>query len=68
MRVYLALNFDGIDCDSDTADAIINSITDECERIRIGLSADACWLEDAQNTDDMDAFNKSFDQKELKND
>lgn len=60
MRVYIALDFNGVDADSDTADAIINSITEECERIRVGLSADACWVDDAQNAEDMDAFNKSF--------
>lgn len=65
MRVYIALDFNGVDVDSDMADTIINSITDDCERIRIGLGADLCWIDDAQNTDDMDTFNKSFNEKEL---
>lgn len=65
MRVYIALDFNGIDADSEMADTIINSITDECERIRIGVGADLCWIDDAQNTDDMDSFNKSFTEKEL---
>ena len=60
MRVYLALDFDGIDADSEMADKIINSITEECDRIRIGLNADLCYVDDAQNTEDMDTSNESF--------
>ena len=62
MRVYLALDFDGVDCDSEMADKIINSITEECDIIRIGFSADLCYVDDAQNTEDMDSFNDSFKQ------
>jgi hypothetical protein len=65
MRVYIAVEFNGVDADSDMADTIINSITDSCDQIRIGLGADLCWIDDAQNTDDMDSFNKSFTEKEL---
>lgn len=60
MRVYIALEFNDIDADSEMADTIINSVTESCERIRIGLGADACWIDDAQNTDDMVSFNNSF--------
>jgi hypothetical protein len=62
MRVYLALDFDGIDANSEMADTIINSITEECDRIRIGLNADLCYVDDAQNTEDMDTFNESFNE------
>jgi hypothetical protein len=62
MRVYLALDFDGIDANSEMADTIINSITEECDRIRIGLNADLCYVDDAQNTEDMDSFNESFNE------
>jgi hypothetical protein len=62
MRVYLALDFDGVDADSEMADTIINSITEECDRIRIGLNADLCYVDDAQNTEDMDSFNESFNE------
>ena len=67
MRVYLALDFDGVDCDSDMADKIINSITEECDRIRIGFSADLCYVDDAQNMEEMDSFNESFNE-EVSND
>jgi hypothetical protein len=60
MRVYIALEFNEIDADSEMADTIINSVTESCERIRIGLNADACWVDDAQNTDDMVSFNNLF--------
>ena len=62
MRVYLALDFDGIDANSEMADTIINSITEECDRIRIGLNADLCYVDDVQNTEDMDSFNESFNE------
>ena len=62
MRVYLALDFDGVDADSEMADTIINSITEECDRIRIGLNADLCYVDDAQNIEDMDSFNESFNE------
>ena len=60
MRVYIALDFNGVDADSDMADTIINSVTESCDRIRIGLGADLCWVDDAQNTEDMVSFNNSF--------
>ena len=63
MRVYIALEFNDIDADSEMADTIINSVTESCERIRIGLNADACWVDDAQNTDDMVSFNNSFNKR-----
>ena len=60
MRVYIALDFNGVDADSEMSDTIINSVTESCERIRIGLNADACWVDDAQSTEDMVSFNNSF--------
>jgi hypothetical protein len=62
MRVYLAIEFNDVDADSEMADTIINSITEECDRIRIGLNADLCYVDDAQNTEDMDTFNGSFNE------
>lgn len=60
MRVYIALEFNGVDVDSEIADTIINSVTESCEKIRIGLSADSCWVDDAQNIEDLVSFNNSF--------
>jgi hypothetical protein len=60
MRVYIAFEFEGVEADSEMADTILNDVTKSCETMRIGLGADLCWVDDAQNTEEMDSFNDSF--------
>ena len=50
MQVTIVLEFDGVEPGSPDDERIINEITNECERIRIGFDATDCWLDDAQFT------------------
>ena len=47
MRVIICIEFDGVDPDSEKADAIVNEITDSCKHIQIGFNASGCFVEDA---------------------
>ena len=62
MKVLVAFEFEGVEADSEMADTILNDVTKSCETMRIGLGADSCWVDDAQNTEEMDSFNNSFKQ------
>ena len=44
MRVIICIEFDGVDPDSEQADAIVNEIG---EHMQIGFNASGCFVEDA---------------------
>lgn len=45
MRVVIVLEFDNVKPGSLADEHIVNEVTDECERIRIGFDATECWLD-----------------------
>ena len=47
MRVILCIDFDGVDPDSEQADAIVNEIGEACEHMQVGFNASGCFVEDA---------------------
>jgi hypothetical protein len=49
MKVFICLEFDGVDCDSKKADAIVESITQACEGMQKTWGASSCWVDDAFN-------------------
>ena len=51
MRVMICLEFEGVDCNSEQADAIIESINADCETMQVAFDATSCWVDDAFNTD-----------------
>lgn len=51
MRVIICLEFDGVDCNSDKADPIIEAITMDCETMQVGFNASSCYI---MNCDDND--------------
>jgi hypothetical protein len=52
MRVFICLEFDGVDCNDENADAIVESITQACEDMQKTYGASSCWVDDACNADD----------------
>ena len=54
MRVIICLEFDGVDCDSEKADGIIESINEECETMQVAFDATSCWVNDAFNEEKED--------------
>lgn len=48
MIVYIALEYEGVDPNSFTADEIMNMITKECQYMGDRFGANACWVEDAE--------------------
>jgi hypothetical protein len=49
MKVFICLEFDGVDCDSKKADAIVESITQACEGMQKTWGASSCWVDDVFN-------------------
>lgn len=47
MIVIVCIEFDGVDPDSEQADAIVESITESCEHMQIGFNASGCFVENA---------------------
>jgi len=47
MRVILCIDFDGVDPDSEQADAIVNEIGEACEQMQVGFNASGCFVKDA---------------------
>ena len=47
MRVIVCIEFDGVDPDSEQADAIVNEIGEACEHMQVGFNASGCFVEDA---------------------
>jgi hypothetical protein len=52
MRVMICLEFDGVDCDSEEADAIIEAIEEDGERMVLFHGASTHWVDDAFNTEE----------------
>ena len=49
MKVFICLEFKGIDCDSEKADEIMETINESCEQMQVGFNATSCWVDDAVN-------------------
>lgn len=49
MKVFICLEFNGIDCDDENADVIVESITQACEGMQKAWGASSCWVDDAVN-------------------
>ena len=47
MRVFLCIDFDGVDPDSEQADDIVDEISEACERMQISFNASNCFVDDA---------------------
>ena len=47
MRVIICIEFDGVDPDSEKADAIVKEIGEAYEHMQIGFNASGCFVEDA---------------------
>jgi hypothetical protein len=52
MRVMICLEFDGVDCNSEKADAIVEAITESCETMQVGFNASSCWVDNAFNLEE----------------
>jgi hypothetical protein len=60
MKVMICLEFDGVDCNSEKADAIVESITQACEGMQKTWGASGCWVEDALNDDGVFMIQKFY--------
>ena len=49
MRVIVCIEFEGVECNSEKADAIVESITESCEHMQVGFNATTCYVDDAFN-------------------
>ena len=52
MRVMICLEFDGVDCNSEEADAIIEALEKDGERMVHFHGASSCWVDDAFNLEE----------------
>jgi hypothetical protein len=46
MRVVLILDFPEVNANSPEADLLIQSITEDCETMRVAFDAHACWVQE----------------------
>jgi len=60
MKVFICLEFDGVDCNDENADAIVESITQACEGIQKTYGASGCWIEDAVNEEGVFMIQKFY--------
>ena len=51
MRIILCLEWEGVDCDSEQADEIVDLITSACAEIKTDFGATHVWVDDANNSD-----------------
>ena len=49
MKVFICLEFYGVDCNDENGDAIVESITQACEGMQKAWGATGCWVDDAIN-------------------
>jgi hypothetical protein len=59
MIVTICLEFNDVDCNSEKADSIIESINSACETMQVGFNASSCWVEDAFNADETGETDES---------
>ena len=46
MKVIVIFEYEGVDCNSEEADKIVENISESCETMGIGLDATNCWVDD----------------------
>lgn len=49
MRVIVCIEFEGVECNSENADAIVESITESCEHMQVGFDATNCYVDEVYN-------------------
>jgi hypothetical protein len=47
MRVYVCIEFEGVECNSEEADGLVEIIGESCEHMQVGFNASGCFVEDA---------------------
>jgi hypothetical protein len=60
MKVIICLEFNGVDANSDKADAIVDSITQSCSGMQLDFGASSCWVDDASNDDGVFMIQKYY--------
>lgn len=51
MKVLVAIEFEGVEPNSEQADQIIEMVGDACETIGVGFDASSCYIDDCVATE-----------------
>jgi hypothetical protein len=49
MRVYVCIEFEGVECNSEEADGLVEIIGESCEHMQVGFNATSCYIDEVFN-------------------